>query len=115
MRLDDDREAGLFLERGVILRGGNLLRAEDGTVVKVRAALETVSTVIMADPMQMARLCYHLGNRHVELEITTNRIRYPHDHVLDEMVAGLGHEVSVEEAPLEPETGAYGGHGHHHE
>ncbi|HHD63585.1 MAG TPA: urease accessory protein UreE [Desulfobulbaceae bacterium] len=115
VRLDDGREAGLFLKRGVILRSGDLLRAEDGTVVEVRAAQERVSTVHIADSLHMARLCYHLGNRHVELEITPDRVRYPHDHVLDELVAGLGHEVLVEEAPLEPETGAYGsGHGHHH-
>ena len=115
VRLDDGREAGLFLERGAILRGGDLLRAEEGIVVEVRAALEKVSSITCPDPLQLARLCYHLGNRHVELEITPARIRYPHDHVIDAMVTALGHEVSVEEAPFEPETGAYGeGHGHHH-
>ena len=115
VRLDDGRKAGLFLKRGVILRSGDLLRAEDGTVVEVRAALERISTVHVTDSLHMARLCYHLGNRHVELEISPDRIRYPHDHVLDELVTGLGHEVLVEEAPLEPETGAYGGgHGNHH-
>ena len=65
----------------------------------------------------MARACYHLGNRHVALQIEEGICRYQHDHVLDDMVRGLGIEVSVELAPFDPEPGAYGGHasgGHHH-
>ena len=61
---------------------------------------------------------YHLGNRHVPLQIAPGRLRYQHDHVLDDMVRGMGLEVTVEEAPFEPEPGAYGGHhtshGHGH-
>jgi len=107
-------EAGIFLPRGSVLRGGDLLASADGTTVAVTAAAETVSTVRTSDPLLCARLCYHLGNRHVALEITANYIRYLHDHVLDDMINQLGGKVEVEEAPFEPEHGAYsGGHGAH--
>jgi len=111
--LDDGREAGLFLPRGSSLRHGDLLRSEEGLVVEVRAAPETLSRIRCNDPLQLARACYHLGNRHVALQIEPERLSYLHDHVLDEMVAGLGLRVSVEEGPFEPEAGAYGGHTPH--
>jgi len=114
--LDDAREVGLFLPRGTVLRGGDRLVADDGTVVEVCAADETVSTV--RAPMQpLIHAAYHLGNRHVPLQIGEGWLRYGHDHVLDDMVRGLGLEVSCEQAPFEPEGGAYGGghsHGHGH-
>lgn len=117
--LDDGQEAGLFLPRGQILRGGDLLQSTDGLVIKVQAAAEKVSTVHGEDAHSLARVSYHLGNRHVPLQITANWVRYQHDHVLDEMVAGLGLTVTVEQAPFEPEAGAYrsssaGGHHHSH-
>ena len=119
-------EVGLFLERGSVLRGGELLLADDGRVVEVVAADETVSVVRSDDPQQLMRAAYHLGNRHVALQVGAGWLRYLHDHVLDELVRGLGLAVSVEDAPFEPEAGAYGhgahamlhahgpGHGHHH-
>ena len=82
--------------------------------VLVKAAREPVSTVLSLDPQLLARACYHLGNRHVALQIEPGRLRYLQDHVLDEMVRGLGLEVIVEEAPFEPESGAYGGPAHAH-
>jgi urease accessory protein len=118
--LDDGSEAGLFLPRGSILRDGDLVSSDDGKVIEVKAAPETVSTVSCNDPHLLARACYHLGNRHVPLQIENGFVRYQHDHVLDEMVLGLGLEVTVEQAPFEPEPGAYGdyghagGHGHQH-
>ena len=112
--LDDGREAGLFLSRGSSLRHGDCLLAEDGTAVLVKAAPETVSEVRCDDPLQLARACYHLGNRHVALQIAPGLLRYQHDHVLDEMMQGLGLSVSVCQSPFEPEPGAYGGHGHSH-
>jgi len=115
--LDDGREAGLMLLRGQILRGGELLSTEDGTeVVRIIAAVETVSTVYAVEPLLLARLCYHLGNRHVPLQIEQGWVRYQHDHVLDDMARGLGARVSTEQAPFEPEAGAYQSapHGHHH-
>ena len=114
--LDDGREAGLFLPRGQVLRGGDLLESTDGLIIKVTAAAEMVSTVHSENAHALARVCYHLGNRHVPLQITASWARYQHDHVLDEMVAGLGLEVKVEQAPFEPEAGAYqnAAKGHHH-
>jgi len=106
-RLDNGEEAGLFLERGSVLRQGDLLLADDGRVVEVEAATETVSTVRTADAVMLARACYHLGNRHVALQIGDGWLRYQHDHVLDDMLRGFGLEVSVALAPFEPEGGAY--------
>jgi urease accessory protein len=118
--LDDGRDAGLFLERGTTLKDGELLAGEDGITVRVVAADETLSIVRSDDPLLLARACYHLGNRHMAIQIVPGELRYSHDHVLDDMLRGLGLTVSVEQAPFEPESGAYGGsadghsHGHHH-
>ena len=112
--LSTGEEAGLLLDRGTVLRGGDLLLAEDGRVIEVVAAAEQVSTVRAADPWSLARAAYHLGNRHVALEVGAGWVRYLHDHVLDDMVRGLGLELTIEAAPFEPEAGAYGGHHHSH-
>jgi urease accessory protein len=114
--LDDGREAGLFLSRGQMLKHGDLLASDDGIVVKVLAAEEKVSKVHCDDSLLMARACYHLGNRHVALQINEDSLSYLHDHVLDDMVIGLGLQVDVVMAPFQPEAGAYdaqGGHHHH--
>jgi len=111
--LDDGQDAGVILPRGRLLRGGDCLKTTDGKIVEIIAADETVSTIYCEEPLELARASYHLGNRHVSLQITENWIRYLHDHVLDEMVEGLGLKVTVEKAPFEPEAGAYGG-GHKH-
>ncbi len=114
LTLPDGTLIGLMLERGRALREGDCLRSEDGLVVgRVRAASEHLSRASTADPHLLARAAYHLGNRHVALELAAGRLSYPHDHVLDAMCRELG--LSVEEviAPFEPETGGYGhGHGH---
>ena len=111
--LDNGVEVGLMLPRGGLLRGNDLLRAEDGMIVKVVAAAESVSKVTHEDNLMLMRASYHLGNRHVPLQITKDYLCYTHDHVLDEMVRGLGLEVECVMAPFEPEGGAYGG-GHKH-
>ncbi len=114
--LDDGREVGLYLERGQILQNGDLLTSDEGTIVKVVAAEETLSSVHCKDTWLLARACYHLGNRHVALQIKPDSIQYLHDHVLDQMLAGLGLDVTVVQAPFEPEAGAYRtGGSHHHE
>jgi len=110
--LENGEEVGLILERGSILRGGDLLLADDGRVVEVVAEPESVSTVHSTEAVSLCRATYHLGNRHVALQIGAGWVRYQHDHVLDEMVRGLGLTVTVEQAPFEPEAGAYGGHSH---
>ena len=116
VKLDDGRDAGLFLPRGVLLRGGDRLGSDDGLVIEVVAAAETVSTVHCDDPTLLARAAYHLGNRHVPMQIEKGWLRYPHDHVLDGMMRQMDLDVVVEQAPFEPEAGAYqqSAHGHHH-
>jgi urease accessory protein len=112
-RLVSGEEVGVQLTRGQILRGGDKLQAEDGRVVEVHAAPESVSTLRSKDARLLARAAYHLGNRHVALQLGDGWLRYGHDHVLDDMVRGLGAEIAVELAPFEPEAGAYqGGHQH---
>jgi urease accessory protein len=120
--LASGEEVGLMLARGTVLRGGDRLLADDGRIVDVVAAAETVSVVSSSDPHLLCRASYHLGNRHVALQVGAGWVCYLHDHVLDEMVRGLGLTVTLQEAPFEPEAGAYGaashsllqGHGHHH-
>jgi urease accessory protein len=111
--LDNGVEAGLFLARGQVLRDGDLLGGSDGIVVRVQAAPEPLSEVRCDDPLLFARACYHLGNRHVALQIRPGVLHYQHDHVLDAMLRGLGLEPASIEAPFEPEAGAYAGHGRH--
>jgi len=119
--LDNGEEVGLFLERGSLLRHGDLLLAEDGRVVSVEAAPESVSMAHTDDLLLLARACYHLGNRHVALQIGAGWVRYIHDHVLDDMLRGIGLAVLLERAPFEPEGGAYvtttpaHSHPHHHD
>ena len=112
--LDDGRDAGLFLDRGPILRGGDRLAAEDGSVIEVVAAPEPVSVARTGDAHLLARACYHLGNRHAPLQILEGEVRYQHDHVLDDMLRGLGLVPDYAELPFEPEPGAYGEHGSEH-
>jgi urease accessory protein len=106
-QLDSGEEVALILERGMMLRGGDLLETQDGRIVAIVAADETVSTVTSDDPWQLSRAAYHLGNRHVSLQVGQGWLRYQHDHVLDEMVRGLGLKVETQTAPFEPEGGAY--------
>lgn len=115
--LDDGREAGLFLPRGQLLRGGDILKSEDGIYIKVIAAPETVSTATTDNPLALMKAAYHLGNRHVPLQIEQDFLRYRHDHILDAMLEQMGLIVIVSQQPFEPEAGAYQqtGHSHSHE
>lgn len=116
-QLDSGEEVALELPRGSTLRGGDLLRTTCGQLVRVRAAPEPVSTVRSAEATLLIRAAYHLGNRHVALQVGQDFVRYLHDHVLDAMVQNLGLTLDVEDAPFEPEAGAYGhgaDHGHRH-
>ena len=117
--LDTGEEVGLVLDRGNILRGGDRLLASDGRVVEVVAAAEAVSLVKARDAARLTRVAYHLGNRHVAVQLGAGWLRYLHDHVLDDMVRGLGFDVGYAELPFEPEAGAYAhagrGHSHGHE
>src|SRR5882757_9067837 len=110
--LSTGEEVGLNLERGYVLRGGDHLLADDGHVVEVIAAPEKVSVIASRDPLQLVRAAYHLGNRHVSVQLGPGWLRYLHDHVLDDMVRGLGLPVAIDTLPFEPESGAYSGHAH---
>ena len=110
--LGTGEEVGIQLDRGQILRGGDLLLASDGRVVEVIAAPERVSVASTQDGLLLTRAAYHLGNRHVSLQIGNGWLRYLSDHVLDEMARGLGLQVSEATLPFEPEAGAYAGHSH---
>ena len=110
--------AGIFLERGDYLQDGDKLQAEeDSAIVEIRAAPEKLIEAVADSPLLFARAAYHLGNRHVPVQIlpTENggKLRFQTDHVLAEMLRGLGCAISECEAPFQPESGAYGG-GHQH-
>jgi urease accessory protein len=120
-RLDDGREVALLLPRGTVLRDGDRLRGEAGEIVAVRAAPQTLSVARTGDGLLLARAAYHLGNRHVPVEVHPGWLAYEHDHVLDGLVAELGLTVEQNTAPFEPEAGGYGhagtergGHRHEH-
>ncbi len=116
--LDSGEEIGIFMQRGSILEHGDLITTEGGFVVKVIAAPEQISSIYSEDQLLLSRICYHLGNRHVELQITQKSVHYRHDHVLDEMVRSFGLIVVSELLPFQPEKGAYKSqsftHDHHH-
>lgn len=111
--LDNGEEAALFLPRGTVLRGGDLLVAEDGSFVEVQAAAETVLEVRAGDAHGLMRAAYHLGNRHTPVEIGRDYLRLEYDAVLADMLHRLGVRAERAELPFEPEAGAYGG-GHKH-
>ncbi len=119
VKLASGTEAGIFLERGDHLHGGDKLVAEDGSVVvEILAAPEKLIEAGAGSPLLFARAAYHLGNRHVPVQIlpTENggKLRFQTDHVLAEMAQGLGCTISETLAPFQPESGAYGAHGGHH-
>lgn len=111
--LADGREAALFLPRGTVLRSGDVLAADDGTRIVVEAAPEHVLIVRATDARALARAAYHLGNRHVAVEVGDGMLKIEHDHVLADMLSGLGVAIEAAHAPFEPEGGAYP-HAHEH-
>jgi urease accessory protein len=113
LRLEDGEQAALVVERGRLLRGGERLTLEDGRPVLIVAAEEPLLEAVSEDRRLIARAAYHLGNRHVAVELLDNGVRFLADHVLGEMVKGLGLTVTSLVAPFEPEGGAYG-HSHAH-
>jgi len=102
----------LNLPRGTILRDGDLLQSEtDGSLVRIVAKPESVLTVTAQTAVDLMRAAYHLGNRHVPLEITPSYLRLSPDPALQEMLEQLGLQVTESILPFQPEAGAYGHHG----
>jgi urease accessory protein len=111
-KLVSGEDVGLMLPRGEILRGGDLVTASDGRVIEIVAQPEKLLHI---ETKELAKIAYHLGNRHVPVQVGENFLRIAEDHVLEEMVKKLGAKVSHVEAPFEPETGAYAGGHHQHD
>jgi urease accessory protein len=113
--LANGTEAALFLPRGSVLRDGDLLEAEDGTLIRVESAPENVLLVTAETPYALMRAAYHLGNRHAPVELGENFLKLETDPVLQEMLVQLGVTVREVYSPFQPEGGAYGSgnrHGH---
>ena len=122
------RELGIFLPRGTLVRGGDVLVAEDGSMVRVIAALQPVLVITHCKnhgtPFDLTRAAYHLGNRHVPIELQTDHLKIEPDHVLADMLRAMHLIVTEQNLAFEPEGGAYaaghggghshGGHGHDH-
>jgi urease accessory protein len=115
------RRVAVFLPRGRIVRGGDILVAEDGSLIAVKAAAQAILVVTVTAagaPIDLLRAAYHLGNRHVPLETRADRLQLEPDHVLVELLRRMGLQVESTHGPFEPEAGAYdtasSGHGHVH-
>lgn len=115
----------LDLPEAIMLRSGDALALEDGRLVEVLSAPEPLAEIKVGDLKQLARVAWHLGNRHLSTQILGTKLRIRRDHVIEDMVRGLGAEVTEIEAPFDPEGGAYAqhvathghdhGHGHGHD
>lgn len=107
----------LDLSHATALRDGDGLLLDDGAIVRVSGQPEPLFEVRAAGAQQLARLAWHLGNRHVDVQIVGDALRVRRDHVIEDMLRGLGARVIAIEAPFEPEAGAYAHqhHGHEHD
>jgi urease accessory protein len=111
--LRSGEEVALFTVRGSVLRHGDLMRGNDGRVIRIEAAAEATYRVECSDAHTLLRCAFHLGNRHTQAQLGDGFLRIRNDPVLKEMLEGLGATVREESAAFEPEAGAYGGgHGH---
>jgi urease accessory protein len=109
------RTLGVFLPRGAVVRGGDVLVAEDGSLVRVEAAQQAVLRItactVHGSPFDLTRAAYHLGNRHVPIELQPDHLKIEPDHVLADMLRAMHMTVVTVSEPFEPESGAYGDHG----
>ena len=112
------RQLGVFLPRGMVVRGGDVLLAEDGSLVRVIAAPQPVLVVTHCpehgSAFDLLRAAYHLGNRHVAIELKPDHLKIEPDHVLADMLRSMHLVVREGREAFEPEGGAYGSHGHEH-
>ncbi|GAU80714.1 urease accessory protein UreE [Bosea sp. BIWAKO-01] len=111
---DGGREILLDLDKPTVLNDGDAVKLEDGGLVLIRAAAQSLLEVRAENPLRLMRVAWHIGNRHTPAEITADAIYIENDHVLAEMVRGQGCAMSVVERPFQPERGAYD-HGHDHD
>lgn len=111
------RSLGIFLPRGTVVRGGDVLVAEDGSLILVQAAPQSVLRITACathgSPFDLTRAAYHLGNRHVPIELKPDHLKIEPDHVLADMLRAMHMTVVSVDEPFEPESGAYGDHGGH--
>lgn len=115
LEIADDQKVRLQLPRGTVLHHGDLLQTATGDItVRVIAKPEPVLTVTAHTSLDLVRAAYHLGNRHVALEVTPHYLRLSPDPVLQAMLEHLGLQAIAEVAAFQPEVGAYGHSGHHH-
>jgi urease accessory protein len=114
LTMDQGEDILLDLPKAVAMAEGDGLLLENGNWVKVQAAAELIVEVRHKDPNELARLAWHLGNRHLPTEIRNQLLRIRPDHVIEHMLHGFGADLVVVHAPFQPEGGAYAGHGHHH-
>jgi urease accessory protein len=103
----------LDLPHATALKDGDGLVLEDGSIVRVAGKLEPLVEVSAGSPHELARLAWHIGNRHIDVQVVGDKLRIRRDHVLEQMLRGLGARLTSIEAPFDPEQGAYA-HGHHH-
>src|SRR5574343_1709102 len=115
------RQLGVFLPRGTVVRGGDILVAEDGSMIRVEAAPQNVLVITPCSehgsPFDLTRAAYHLGNRHVQIELQPDHLKIEPEHVLADMLHAMHLKVKETAAAFEPEGGAYSsgqGHAHHH-
>ena len=113
-RIASGEEIGLFLPPGTLLRGGSRVQSNDGRIIEIVADQEPLMQAGCADARLLARAAYHLGNRHVAVEVGDGWLRLQPDKVLGDMLLGLGVNLCEVRAPFEPEAGAYS-HGHQHD
>ena len=111
---DDDEDFLLDLPKTVAMADGDALQLDDGRLLKVQAAAELTVEVRHADPNQLVRIAWHLGNRHFPTEIRNDVLRIRPDHVIEAMLHGFGADLVKLQAPFQPEGGAYSGSGHRH-
>ncbi|MDE1972895.1 MAG: urease accessory protein UreE [Hyphomicrobiales bacterium] len=114
MRAERGTKFLLDLPKATALHDGDGLVLDDGAMVRVVGRPEPLVEIVAADTHELARLAWHIGNRHIDVEIVGDRLRIRRDHVIETMLRGLGATLSPVEAPFNPEHGAYHGHRHHH-
>jgi urease accessory protein len=115
LTVDQGEDVLLDLPKAIAMADGDGLQLDDGRWLEVQAASESIVEVRHQDPLQLVRLAWHLGNRHLPTEIRGQVLRIRPDHVIEEMLHGFGAELAKVQAPFQPEGGAYGnGYGHHH-